>query len=74
MSSSSFSHRARASFIRSGSDSILAASAYAGNELRRVEPLLRAGAHRERLVLWCRSTAWRAEYLYCDDAHAEDDA
>ena len=45
---------------------------YAGAELHRVAPLRRPGAHRERLVLCCRSSEWRAEYLYCDDEQAPD--
>ena len=62
----------RAPPLRVAHDEVGVGLLYAGREIHRVEPLRRAGAHRERLVLWCRSSAWRAEYTYCDDEQADD--
>ena len=41
---------------------------YRGDELHRWEPLDRdASSRRVLLVVWFRSSSWRADYRFCDD-------
>ena len=45
-----------------------------GNEAHRFAPLLQGSGERTLLIVWARSSAWRAEYRACDDAMPHRDS
>jgi hypothetical protein len=47
---------------------------FSGDEAHRFAPLFEGSGERTLLVVWARSSAWRAENRFCDDAHPHRDS
>ena len=44
------------------------------DDLARLAALFEGSGERTLLVVWARSSAWRAENRFCDDAHPHRDS